>query len=46
MASKCIRLYELQKTTDGIIMDEIDGMSSNDRGGASELMDIMFKNTP
>ena len=30
----------------GIIMDEIDGMSSNDRGGVSELMDIMFKNTP
>lgn len=30
----------------GIIMDEIDGMSSNDRGGVSELMEIMFKNTP
>tara|TARA_B100000989_G_C19530590_1_gene469525 strand:- start:1812 stop:3200 length:1389 start_codon:yes stop_codon:yes gene_type:complete len=30
----------------GIIMDEIDGMSSNDRGGLSELMEIMFKNTP
>ena len=30
----------------GIIMDEIDGMSSNDRGGVSELMEIMFQNTP
>ena len=30
----------------GIIMDEIDGMSSNDRGGVSELMEIMFHNTP
>ena len=30
----------------GIIMDEIDGMSSNDRGGVSELMEIMFRNTP
>ena len=24
-------------------MDEIDGMSSNDRGGLNELMDIIFK---
>ncbi len=30
----------------GIIMDEIDGMSSNDRGGVSELIEIMFHNTP
>ncbi len=30
----------------GIVMDEIDGMSSNDRGGVSELMEIMFHNTP
>lgn len=27
----------------GIIMDEIDGMSSGDRGGLSELISIMFK---
>ena len=25
-----------------IVMDEIDGMSSNDRGGVSELMEIMM----
>ena len=30
----------------GIIMDEIDGMSSNDRGGLGELIDIMFQKTP
>ena len=27
----------------GIIMDEIDGMSSGDRGGVSELINIMYK---
>jgi DNA polymerase III delta prime subunit len=30
----------------GIIMDEIDGMSSNDRGGLGELIDIIFEKTP
>jgi replication factor C subunit 1 len=30
----------------GIIMDEIDGMSSNDRGGLSELIEIIFQKTP
>jgi DNA polymerase III delta prime subunit len=42
---KCnvIDFMQYKKKHIGIIMDEIDGMNTTDRGGLTELIDIMFK---
>ena len=35
-------LWCQKKRSMGVIMDEIDGMSSNDKGGLTELMNTIF----
>ena len=40
--SNILSLFKKEKRNIAIIMDEIDGMNSNDKGGLSELMSVMF----